>query len=296
MKHRWYRHSNGLLYPFPPIAGGSPLALPPTVEQLRQTNLTAAARDGTTVTAGDPAHTMGSWTSLVDPTDIASYVLYISVRDIGGSAADRRYLLDVGFGPTGGGGTIQTLLSYLDCGAATSVAGVGVVWAMPAYIPSGVRLQARGQSNVVSRTATVVVHLAQRPLYPGQGSRWTTYGADAANSMGTSVTPGNGAFGAWTQIGGTTSRDHALWQVGYDLLGDSSVAGTGGVVVEVGHGATGSEKSIGLWQIIQGSAEQIGGPFPSVPIYHPVPSGATLWARIAGAEIEARGVIVYGGD
>lgn len=296
---RWYRHSNGLLYSFPPVAGGSPVIVPPMLEQVRQTNLTAAARAGTTVTAGATAHTMGSPVSLIDPTDFPSYGIAVQITDVHTNAARTSFLMDLGFEPSGGG-TFRVLLPFLDCWGA----GIGATqaeqpkgWVFPVYVPPGVRVSARAQAVIVSDTAVVSVWLAQKPLYPFIVLRWEAYGVVASASNGTPVTPANGAFGSWTQIPAstTTSRAHNFWTAGYGGGTDTSIS-TISVLVEIGHGPSDPPQTIGTFQFRQYEGEAVGGPGPDTPIYHPVPSGQQLWARIASNETEVRTVIIYAGD
>jgi hypothetical protein len=290
-----------LLRPIYPVAGGEPLAVPPSLESVSETHLTASARVGINVTAAGSADTMGNWVSLVDPTDHPTYGVFVVIAGLHASNSNRQFLVDIGFGPTGGGNE-RVLIPLVDAGNAGDFAAqeeLGRTYWFPIYIPAGTRVSARAQASAASDIGRVSVWLAQKPLYPFQVSRWTTYGAVVSGaSCGTSVTPGNGSFGSWTQVPAstTTSRAHNLWHVGYDLLEATSVASVA-ALVEIGHGPdSGSVRSIGMWRFSQAGGEYITGPAPSLPVYHPTPAGEQLWARIASGETAARGIVIHAGD
>lgn len=268
-----------------------------------ETSLTASARNGTTVTASGTAHTKGSYTSLIDPTSRPSYGVVVRGNLVGATNTNTSMLLDLAYGPTGGGNE-QVVLPNLNMGAAigSSTDGHAKIWFFPCYIPSGTRVSARCQAVVVSDTISVCVWLLQNPLYPFVGGAVYDYGKDEANSRGTSVTPGNGAFGSWTEIlqsvGGTSGliRDHRFWHVGYDQLGDTSIANNT-LLIEVGLGPDSSNvTTIHTNSFTQNSTENIWGPAIIIPTYAPAKAGTKLWARIASGETEARGVMVYGID
>jgi hypothetical protein len=272
-----------------------PVVAPAIFQRVFQSSLTASARAGATVTASATAHTMGSWASLIDPTNVPSYGIYVVVRDISGAAADTRFLIDIGIGPSGGGSE-AVVLPFLDVGAADSATNaLGKQWYFPIYIPTGLRVSARGQAVTGSDTCTVAIWLAQQPLFPYLVSAWDTYGENAAASSGTSVTAGNGVFGSWTQIVASTSRFHNLWHSGYSIGTDTTIVAAD-TLVEIGHGPDSANvQSIGMWRYRQNASEALDGPMPEIPLYKPVPSGAGLFARIASAEAEARRVVIHAG-
>jgi hypothetical protein len=270
------------------------LVVPPTLHQTLQTNLTAASRAGTTITASATPHAKGTWQSLLDPTSRPSVGMYVRGRVVSSSAAVANYLLDVGYGPTGGGSE-QVVIPNLGLGAATNSTG-GKSFFFPISIPSGVRVSARAQATIVSDTAVVAIWLAQHALYPSAAGPVQDYGTNLATSHGASVTPGSGAFGAWAQLTASTSRAHRFWAAVMDQLADTTIV-TAEVLVELGIGPDASNVTtiFGPLGFLQGNAETIDSPFPMLG-YAPVPAGTRLWARIASAEAEARGVIAYGID
>jgi len=280
----------------PPIAGGAPIALPVSLGMNVQNNLSATARTGTSVTASGTTHTMGSWTSLIDPTTYDAYALYVAGEGLSGSGLRTSLLADIGGGPTGGGNE-RVLIPFLDFGYAQTIGNGGMAngWYFPLYIPSGLRISARAQASTASDVVVLRVAAYQRPLFDMRVSRWAQYGAQSGSSNGTSVTAANGAFGSWTNVGATTARAHHLWHVAYDGLADTTLTATG-VVVEIGFTQDGGDRSIGTFGFAESNSEWIMGPSNPIPLYHSVPAGTQLRARIAAGHAEARGIIIYGGD
>jgi hypothetical protein len=275
-----------------------PLVLPPSLGHGGQaeTNLTAASRVGTIVTASATSHVKGAWVSLIDPTSRPSYGVWVRASTVGAATTITGQLLDIGYGPTGGGSE-QVLIPNLATGMAASTgsaAGFGKAWWFPVYIPAGVRVSARVQALIVSDTVLVEIFLHQFSLYPVSAGPVEPYGADTANSRGTSVTTGNGVFGAWAQLTASTLRPHRFWASAYDQLGDVSVANSESLL-QLGTGPNASNVSIINQTVLsQGSAELVSAVFHLS--YAPVPAGKPIFARIASGEAEARGVIAYGVD
>lgn len=261
-----------------------------------ETNLSASTRNGFGLTASGTTHTMGSWTALVDPTTAPSYGIMVALLDVGASNANTSMLVDIGYGPTGGGNEV-VLLPFLNAGAAAALnTGAVKCFSFPVYIPAGVRVSGRCQSAVVSDAVQCIVWLMQdRTFNVVPGGFVEAYGEVTASSRGTLVTPGNGSFGSWTSLG-TTVRDHRFWGLGYDQGGDQSIASTG-LAIELGIGPNSGDvtRIFGPVWFGQSNAESIGGGFPLCG-YAPVKSGTELWVRIGSSETEQRGVIAYGCD
>jgi hypothetical protein len=268
-----------------------PLHLPPTFGQIQVGHFTAAARDPITVTAGATAHTKGSWTQLIDSTPYDAYGIWIGIDGIHTSAAATAYLVDIGVGPAG---SEQVIIPNLEAWGANST-GVGLnprsYW-FPVYIPAGSRIAARSQSVTASKTCRVMVVLDGVPWYGLWGfGPVVDYGTNLASSSGTSVTPGNGVFGNWVQVG-TTTRDHTFWTVGIDYLTNSNISALT-IIVEVGVGSSGAQRSLGVLRFRTTTDEQIGISFPLFLASLPVPSGTPVWVRAASGNTAAIGVIVY---
>lgn len=274
--------------------GGTVITGGPTLNRLSQTNLSATVRGGATVTASATAHTVGTYASLIDPTSLVSYGVYIRTRGVANPATDTSMLLNLAYEDSGGGAQ-TVVVPNINVGEATVTAGdPGKFHFFPVLIPTGKRVSAGAQAVIGGDTATVAIWLAQNPPNAPDPlpSTFTAYGANTAASRGTSVTPGSGAFGTWTEIA-TTSAAHTRWSVGLDTL-SSVAAGTSELVVEIGTGPdVGSVTTFGTFGIQVGSSETVSGPDPTL-VYAEVPITTKLWCRIASGNTEAKGVIIYG--
>lgn len=269
-----------------------PLVLPSTFGQVQISHFTATARDPITVTAGGTAHTKGAWTALIASTPYDAYGIWIGIDGIHASAAATAYLVDIGVGPAGSERVIVPNLNVWGADATAAGLNPHQFW-FPVYIPAGSRIAARSQSVTANKTCRVMVTLDAVPWYGPWGlGPVVDYGTNLAASTGTSVTPGNAAFGTWVQVG-TTSRDHTFWTVSMDGLADTTLSAETDLV-EVGVGLSGARRSLGVMRFRHTTAEQIaGGPFPLFLASLPVPSGTPVWVRMAAGSTEARGVIVY---
>lgn len=270
--------------------------IPPVIGGLGDSNLTAAARNGTTITASGTAHVKGSYSTVIATTGKDSYGIWMFFKGVAGAAANTSMLVDVAYGDSPSGGNEQILINNLTVGAAAP-GGLGLGYYFPVYIPSGVSIRMRCQAVIISDTVNVSVFLNQDPAYKWSCGSVTTYGADTATSNGTSVTPASGSFGTWTAIGGGSDPATAkkFWVLGYAIGTDTTVV-TADVLIEIGTGPDSSNVStIARFYIAQNSSEELQGPFPLIG-YGVVASGQKLWARIASGEAEARRIIIYGCD
>jgi hypothetical protein len=269
-----------------------PLAVPSTFGQVQISHFTAAARDPITVTAGATAHTKGAWTELIASTPYDAYGIWIGIDGVHTSAAATNYLVDIGVGPSGSERVIIPNLNVWGADATAAGLNPHQFW-FPVYIPAGSRISARSQSVTDSKTCRVMVMLDAVPWYKLWGfGPVVDYGTNLAASSGTYVTPGNGAFGSWVQVG-TTSRYHTFWTVSMDYLTNAAISAFT-TLVEVGVGPSGAQQSLGVLRFRSTTSEQIaGGPFPLFLASLPVPSGTPVWVRAASGGTTAIGVIVY---
>ena len=120
------------------------------------------------------------------------------------------------------------------------------------------------------------------------------YGTDLAASRGTSVTPGTNVFGAWAELVASTAREHSYWTCGMDQLTDTTLVGMN-YLVELGFGAAAAERVFAQFRTNVSSDEMVLSLVPPL-IYFPIPSGTRIAARMASADVEARGLIAYGMD
>jgi hypothetical protein len=255
----------------------------------------AATRIGTTLTAHVTPHTKATtYTTLIASTAQIANGIWVAAFNVAQATTATEMLMDIA---KGAAASEVNIVQNIDLGAAAPAAGA--VNGMKLYyfpgitIPAGTRISARIQALITVDTVDVAIWLDYRAQWQIANAAWVTYGANTAASDGTSVPQGANAFGAWTSIG-TTSRNHNLWSVGFDLLADTTQANITALLIEIGYGPNAaSVTSIGVVQAFANTSEFVSGCFPPVLTFS-VASGSGLWARIAGADTENRGVIIYG--
>ena len=268
-----------------------------------QTNLTASARIGTSVAAHASADTKGAWTILVASTDAICYGFWVMVRGAPVASTLINGRLDIAYGDETTGGNEAIVWPDLDVGAspAQGQACFKLCW-IPRVIAANKSVSVRLASNVGGQTVSVAVKLGQSPDYTfTDPTNVVAYGLATSGSGGTPVTPGNGAYGSWTQIkvGETTSEEHQYWAVGIDADVDAAF-NSRDVLIELGYGATapdagGTAFGVTLRLVTESSLESMTGVFPPDLIKKVVPSGSKLWARLASATtVDVLGVIMYG--
>lgn len=273
------------------------LSIIPLVGGVGDTNITAAARDGTTITGSGTAHVKGSYSSLVATTTKPSFGIWLMFKGANVSATNTSQLVDIAIGNSGGGSE-EVIIPNIMVGACAVGGGsnLGRLNYFPCYIPSGLSVRCRLQGVIISDTLNVSCYLDQDNEIPRNYDKWIAYGADTATSGGTAVTPASGSFGTWTAIGGGSdpTRTHRIWAAAYAIGTDTTVVNAS-VIVEIGTGPDSSNvTTFGRFYYAQGSAEEVAGPLPLL-VYRKIKAATKLWARIASAEAEARQIVIYGG-
>jgi hypothetical protein len=256
-----------------------------------------ALRIGTTLTAHATPHTKATtYTTLIASTAQIANGFWLIGYTGNSSGADAGILLDIAKGAAASEVDLVQNINMGEAQSDISVVGqatMGKMFYFPGLtIPASTRISARIQATITVDTLIVAIWMDYRMQWQIANTSWVTYGANTAASQGTSVPVAINAFGAWTNIG-TTSRNHNLFTVGMDTLGDTIVP-SDMLLMEIGYGPTSvSVTSIGILQLSTSVAEAVGGCFPPVLAFT-VASGSLLWARLAGAAVENRGVVIYG--
>ena len=180
---------------------------------------------GTSVAAGGSPHTKNTtYTTLVATTSYASYGILVGVGNVGTTAStNTRTLVDIAIGAAASEQVIIPNLMAGQVGASNSASIGPQYYYFPIVIPAGVRISATSQSLAAADTVHVTVHLFQHQV-PGKwyGSRVTAYGANTADSTGTSHTHGNGSYATTTQLTASSTNPIKALQVGMDLLTDTT--------------------------------------------------------------------------
>lgn len=151
------------------------------------------------------ANTKGAWSDTLDPIlyDLHGLVLQFTVITV-----NRDHLLDIGIGPTGGGSEVEVVSNLLFSGIPAGHMTPTIY--LPLYLPgsAGKRLSARNQCS----TGGTSISFRYWPVYRRQRLRLLrsveTFGANTADSGGTSIDPGGsaGTKGAYSTLGTTTHR------------------------------------------------------------------------------------------
>lgn len=152
-----------------------------------------------------------SWQNVLSALSGDAYGLWVQVAKTALSATDTSAVLDVGI-DTAGGSSYTAKLSDFLCGFAddpNANSGTGGMQQLmiPVKIPSGSTVAIRGQTARASaQAASVRVQVAMATSGPLPGTlNCTTYGV--SGTTGTSVTPGAGSWGSWTNIGSTLAAN-----------------------------------------------------------------------------------------
>lgn len=256
---------------------------------------------GTSVTPDTGGY--GSYAAVGSALTSAAYGVRVLVHNNYTNGTIRETILNIGYDPAGGT-SYSVLIPDLQCGGAGTPGGGGgegtIEYVFPLYIPSGATLAAAAYSNVAN-AFYVGVQVFQSPISPESIKCGTFVQAIGTSGRGgAAVTPGTASEGAWTSIG-TTTAPMWYWQVGWGGKDPGTVLATNGVAIDVAVG-DGANYNI----IIQENYRQVDtteriGMMGSQGLqghYHPVPSGATLYARaqVSGGTVDTDGntVIVYG--
>jgi hypothetical protein len=245
-----------------------------------EVNATAASRGAVSVTASATPHTKGSYATIFTPSN-AVKCLSIGVFGNSASGVNRGTLLDIAYG-----GSDTIVIPDVAVGYATNI----YMRFDGLAIAAAEAIKARIQHVVAS--AAIAIHVMTSPtlITTIPTSTYITYGHNAAASLGTLVSSGNGAFGSWVEIG-TTSRNHYYHVIGCDLGGQTTSAAVD-LLVEIGVGPdSGSVVSMGFNSFSSSSAEAMTSS-TCAGIGYPTTSGDKLWARIASGAVTNYGITI----
>jgi hypothetical protein len=199
-----------------------------------------APTGNTTITASSTTHTKGSWSQLVASTSAESSGLLLFASGNAVTSTATSMLLDIG---TGAAGSESVIVPDIALGGAN---GYRVL--IPIRIPSGVRVAARCQSAVASRTVTIAPHLFSASFADRLPTVLDSLGTISATSAGTAM---SGAANTWVQVTASTAKDYqALILV---PCSDATTGINGVVRLSLGIGAAGSETELAYIQNLQAS-------------------------------------------
>ena len=175
---------------------------------------------GVQVQTANAANTKGSDTEILSDSSVTEDVYGVALFFCGGasSATIRNYLVDIKTDPTGGT-TWGTVISNLMVNSPHfDISTCGYSYYFPLFMTAGTAIAAAVQSNQISTTnIRVGIKLFGKPSYPHLckvGSKVESFGANASDSGGVSITAGAQAMGSYTASLGTTAGDLWWWQAG----------------------------------------------------------------------------------
>lgn len=181
---------------------------------------------GTSITPGNNAY--GSYAQLIAGASVTDDVYAVLVNMNGGatSTAARDMLVTLGLDAAGGTSytdwvtDILASCPSLNGGSSSGFTGGGVSFYFPVFIKSGTSIAAKASVNNATVGSTRVrVTLFCKPSRRDLVSFGTfvqAFGATAASSSGTAITPGTVSEGSWTEIG-TLTKPLRWLEFGYGV-------------------------------------------------------------------------------
>ncbi len=258
---------------------------------------------GVAVTPGN--NTKGSWVQMLSAATVANDVWFIviTINSNAVSAAARDLLVDIGVDPAGGTSYTAFIADLLGSNAAGYASGASGAWyAFPVRIPAGASIAARSSvNNATVGTHDVFVQVYGRPTRPDlqpSGKFVASYGAVAANSRGTLITPGTTLDGSWTEIGSNIAEPLWYFQIGQGL--NDSTMTNAAIEYDLGFGTSTANVEViesGILGVTNSSEIMNMAPWNNpVQAMRHVPAGYDLFIRAqSSAAIDTNhSVMVYG--
>lgn len=193
------------------------------------------------------SNTMGAYAQILDgstdwPADSGDgYWISIHVSSVAVSTVQSNALVTIGIDPAGGTTYTDWIQHLLVTGAGTlNGNGVwGVRYEFPIRVPRGCSLAIKGQSAQAIPIATSYCKIQikckpTRPELMRVGSFVQTFGADTANSDGTTVTAGGASEGTYAQLGSSLDKPIWFWEWGWGSSAAAFAATVGEVDIAVG--------------------------------------------------------------
>lgn len=157
-----------------------------------------------TATADGAVNTKGAWQQVIAATTFPVNAIFFQRRSASANGA-YEYLVDIGIG---GAGSETVLIANIPYSRLTSYGLVTAPILFPIHIPLGSRLAVRCQCSLGGATiGTDTTLMSQGFLAGSPFSKITTYGANVADSGGTSIDPGGSSLtkGAYVQFSAATA-------------------------------------------------------------------------------------------
>lgn len=251
------------------------------------------------ITPHATAHTKGSWATQDGSTPDRVDGLYITPVFFGDNSTRRTVLVDVGVGS--GPTTLISNLMVCPSHVANNSREVAQHAYFPVALPQSELFKMRAQSSMSSHPDVYAYVMPMKSGLPCVGSVVDTYGADTANSRGTTLTASgtDNTYGSWVQLTASSERVKAIVLAFGHGQADWSTFTNQWAIVDIGIGAAGSETEIltvadlGASSGTQILAQQWYGPY-----FLDIPAGTRISARVrkqyTSASQRTIDVILYG--
>lgn len=255
-------------------------------------------QSGTQFTSG-AANADGTAVSMLSALthDVEYLRLIIGGETITSANLDNTCLVSILIDPAGGTSWATLISSLLvatvDVGSGTPP---GVAFDFPLWIPAGASIGVQARSAVAA-TPPVLRCIAQayggnsNPASWWAGQRVTAIGIDAANSRGTTHTPGNtGAFSSWANLGSALGADAGAMQ--WAVSGPFNIATWTALIYEMQFGV--SDIMIGAPVMHATAITEQAWMMPTGLIFRSIPSGSQIRVRgTCSSAAVAQGVAAY---
>lgn len=230
------------------------------------------------------AHVKGSWATQSGGAPSRADGFYLSPAWIGSSGTRRTVLVDIGFGS----GPTVLINNLMLCPPSANYLTLPRCIAQQVYFPVSAPpselFKARSQASSASHQDIYMQVMQMSSGMPCVGSVVDTYGADTANTKGTTLTAPNteGSFGSWVQLSSSCERVKAIIvAVGHGQANWSTYSDQW-IILEIGIGASSSELTIcRIEDVASSSGTDIASQNWVGPYYVDIPSGTRISARVA---------------
>lgn len=245
--------------------------------------VTSGSTQGTAVTPNASANTKGSYVEFT--SSLSDNTTGLIVVGNGTAPASGDILLDIA---TGAASSETDVIANIPFARVNSVFESWTRF-FPLKIASGSRIALRTQCSGASGGATFVLYAIKEETTFSNMDSIVTYGANTADSGGTSIDPGGTANtkGSWTEITSSTSADIDWLTL---CIGNQANAARSAAFwhLDIGTGAAGAETAViqNLWFRCDATNTLINsGGFPPLPVS--IASGTRIAVRAQSSIIDA---------
>lgn len=259
------------------------------------TGVPSAALVGTTFASG-ANDTDAAAVEVIPALSHDVHYLSFGVGGAAANAANGNAVMDILLDPAGGSSWSE-LISDVEIGMTHIVGGnqsIGLWYHFPLWIPAGasIGVQAKTAHTANLAACRIVMSAFGEPSRPDMwwcGQKVETLGV--SSNYGTAITPGNGSYGSWTNVGSTTSHRYGSLQLG--IGGSDTDALSVGYYFQVGSSSAkipGTPTIGAIFRTAEDSAK-----FNCMPTWVNVPAGTQMQVRAIGSTVpEDINVALYG--